>query len=200
MSDAEKTDDAPIVKEPKGKPAKNKWAQLALGLVFGIAFGFFLQKGGAAKYHILVGVLLLEDWTVVQIMLSAIVVGMVGVFALAALGLVELKPKPTRYAANVIGGLLFGVGFALSAYCPGTSAAALGQGNYDALAVMAGMLAGSWIFAETSGWTARHLEPIGDRGTLTIDRALGLPRGPTVVVAAIVLACVAAAFYWVPTL
>ena len=171
-----------------------------LGLVFGVAFGFFLQKGGAAKYHILIGVLLLEDWTVVQIMLSAIVVGMVGLFPLAAMGMVKLKPKPTRYAANILGGLLFGVGFAFSAYCPGTSAAALGQGNYDALAVIVGMIGGSWLFAETSGWTARHIEPHGNRGTLTFVEVFGGRRAVTVTVVAVVLACVAIAFHWIPTL
>ncbi len=188
-----------LVEEPQSTPSGSRWTQLVLGLVFGMAFGFLLQKGGAAKYHILVGVLLLEDWTVVQIMLSAIVVGMVGVYILAAWGLVELKPKPTRYAANVIGGLMFGVGFALSAYCPGTSAAAVGQGNYDAVAVMAGMLAGSWIFAETSGWTARHIDPLGNRGTATFVDVFG-NAAMTVTVAAIVLSAAAVAFHWMPTL
>jgi len=192
--------DPEIVKQPEGEKPRSKWTQLALGLVFGIAFGFLLQKGGAAKYHILVGVLLLEDWTVIQIMLSAIVVGMVGVFPLAAWGLIELKPKPTRYAANVIGGLLFGIGFALSAYCPGTSAAALGQGNYDALAVIAGMIAGSWIFAETSAWTARHIDPVGNRGTLTFIEVFGNHRTATVAIAVTALTAVAAAFHWIPTL
>ena len=103
--------------------------QLALGLLFGIAFGFLLQKGGVAKYHILIGVLLLEDFTVVRVMISAIVVGMIGVFVMHRLGWVELHLKPTRYGANILGGLIFGVGFGLIGYCPGTGAAAVGQGN-----------------------------------------------------------------------
>ena len=95
-----------------------KTRQLALGLLFGVMFGFLLQKGGVAKYHILLGVLLLEDFTVLKVMLSAIVVGMLGVFTLHGMGLVELHIKPTRYAANVLGGLLFGVGFARSVTVP----------------------------------------------------------------------------------
>ena len=102
-------------------------AQLILGAAFGVAFGYLLQKGGVAKYHVLVGMLLLEDFTVAKVMLTAILVGSVGVFGLHALGLVKLHIKPTRYAANVLGGLLFGVGFALIGYCPGTGAAALGK-------------------------------------------------------------------------
>ena len=106
----------------KEKPTNVK--QLILGFLFGIVFGFLLQKGGVAKYHILLGVLLLEDFTVIKVMLSAIIVGMLGIFTLHGLGLVELHIKPTRYAANIFGGLLFGVGFALIGYCPGTGTAA----------------------------------------------------------------------------
>jgi len=53
-----------------------------------------------------------------------------------------LHIKPTRYAANIIGGLLFGVGFGLLGYCPGTGAAALGQGNWDVIAGIIDRMAG----------------------------------------------------------
>lgn len=157
--------------EAKSAPTK----QLVLGLLFGILFGFLLQKGGVAKYHILIGALLLEDFTVIKVMLTAIVVGMVGIFALHSLGLVKLHIKPTRYAANVLGGLLFGVGFALLSYCPGTGAAALGQGNYDALAGVLGLLVGSYLYAEASGFLGQTVEKWGDRGKLTLPELLGIP-------------------------
>lgn len=159
-----------VIAQPREGAPGSAWIQLLLGLLFGLIFGFLLQKGGAAKYHILIGVLLLEDWTVIKIMLSAVVVGMIGIFAMQAMGMAKAHLKPTRYLSNTVGGLVFGVGFALAAYCPGTSAAALGQGNYDALAVMAGMMAGSWIFAETSDWTHRHLDPVGERGKVTLPQ------------------------------
>ena len=148
--------------------------QLALGLLFGLIFGFLLQKGGVAKYHVLIGVLLLEDFTVIKVMLSAIVVGMVGVFGLYALGLVKLHVKPTRYAANILGGLMFGVGFALLSYCPGTGAAALGQGNFDALAGVLGLMAGSYLYAESSGLLGRTVLKWGDRGKLMLPELVGL--------------------------
>lgn len=149
---------------------------LILGVVFGIVFGFLLQKGGVAKYHVLIGQLLLEDFTVLKVMLSAVIVGGLGIHFMHRAGLVEMHVRPTRYASNIIGGLLFGVGFALSAYCPGTGAAALGQGNYDAIAMMVGMIAGSYLFAEASGWIARRIDPIGDRGKITLHDVLSLNR------------------------
>lgn len=160
---------------------KNPTTQLLLGLIFGIAFGFLLQKGGVAKYHVLIGVLLLRDFTVIKVMLTAILVGMIGIFALRRAGLVKLHVKPTRYAANTIGGLIFGVGFALAAYCPGTGAAALGQGNLDAIAVMLGLVAGSYVFAQASTWVAGKLNPIGERGELTWPQLLRLPNLPVII-------------------
>jgi hypothetical protein len=145
-----------------------------LGLVFGIVFGFLLQKGGVARYEVLMGQFFLTDFTVMKVILTAIVVGMVGVFSLHALGLVKLHVKPTRYAANIAGGLVFGVGMALLGYCPGTGAAALGQGNYDAIAGMLGLMAGSYLYAETSGYLSSTIQKIGNRGGIMLPDLPGM--------------------------
>lgn len=146
------------------------------GILFGLAFGFLLQKGGVGKYHILMGQLLLQDFTVMKVMLTAIVVGMIGIFTLHRFAKVNLHIKPTRIGANVIGGLIFGGGFALIGYCPGTVAAALGQGNYDALFAMAGLVLGSWIFAEFSTWIKGTVEKWGDLGKVLLPDLLHVPR------------------------
>lgn len=170
--------------QPDVAPAQS----LLLGLLFGVVFGFLLQKGGVAKFHVLIGQLLLEDFTVVKVMLSAVIVGAVGIHFMHQAGLVELHIKPTRFASNIIGGLLFGTGFALSAYCPGTGAAALGQGNYDALAMALGMIGGSYLFAEMSGWISRSVDPIGDRGKITLHDLLPNNRTTVVISSALALA------------
>ena len=149
-------------------------SQLALGFVFGIVFGFLLQKGGVAKYEVLMGQFLLTDFTVMKIMLSAIAVGMTGIFSLRAFGLVKLHVKPTRYASNVAGGLLFGVGLGLLGYCPGTGAAALGQGNFDAIAGIAGLMAGSYIYAETSDYLSATIHTLGNRGRIMLPDLIGM--------------------------
>lgn len=189
-----------LIAQPRSGGSRSPVLQLVLGFVFGLAFGFLLQKGGVAKFHILVGVLLFTDWTVIQVMLSAIAVGMAGIYAMKWSGLIKLQPKRTRYAANVIGGLVFGAGFALAAYCPGTNAAALGQGNYDALAVVVGLIAGSWVFAETSGWAAKHLDPLGDRGMVTLPDWLPWPPHVVVLVVWVLLIAALVAIEWIPTL
>jgi uncharacterized protein len=162
-----------------GKPDSPR--QLVLGLVFGVVFGFLLQKSGVARYEVLMGQLLLTDFTVIKVMGTAIVVGMVGVFSLRALGLVELHLKPTNYAANIAGGLLFGVGLGVLGYCPGTGVAALGQGNYDAIAGILGLMAGSYLFAETSGFVGSTIQKIGSRGSIMLSDLLGMKRAAFIV-------------------
>lgn len=158
--------------------------KLIFALVFGLAFGFLLQKGGVGKYNVLVGQLLLQDWTVAKIMMTAILVGMIGVFALNRAGKVNLHIKPTRLGANIIGGLIFGAGFALIGYCPGTAAAALGQGSWDAVFGMGGLIAGSYLYAEFSGTVNGTIEKWGDRGKLLLPDLVHLPRGVVVAIVA----------------
>lgn len=152
--------------------------ELVLGAAFGIAFGFLLQKGGVAKYHILMGVLLLEDFTVIKVMGSAVIVGMILVAILSRFELIELQFKPTWIGANVVGGLIFGLGFGMSGYCPGTASAALGQGNFDALATMGGLLIGSLIFAEISGTVERTVRQWGHLGEFSLPDAARMSRLP----------------------
>lgn len=137
-------------------------------LLFGFVFGFLLQKGGLGNYDVLVGQLLLRDWTVVNVMLTAIVVGMIGVHVLYWAGKADLHIQPTRLAANIGGGLMFGVGFALLGYCPGSAAAALGEGRLDALIGMLGLALGSFAYAEASGFMQRTVERWGDLGKLRL--------------------------------
>ena len=151
------------------------------GIVFGFIFGFLLQKGGVGTYHILIGQLLFQDWTVVKIMLTAIVVGMIGIFILHHFAKVNLHIKPTKLAPNITGGLLFGAGFALIGYCPGTAAAAVGQGSWDALFGMAGLVAGSWVYAEMSGTLKKTIEKWGYLGKLTFYNVVPVSKGAMVV-------------------
>lgn len=148
--------------------------QLLLGFIFGVAFGFLLQKGGVARYEVLMGQFFLTDFTVIKIMVTAIMVGMVGVFSMRAMGLVKLHVKPTRYASNIVGGLLFGVGLGVLGYCPGTGAAALGQGNYDAIPGMLGLMAGSYLYAETSDYLSATIHNIGNRGRIMLPDLIGM--------------------------
>ena len=125
-------------------------AQIVLGLVTGILFGFLLQKGGATDYGVIEGQLLLTNFTVLKLMLSAVIVGMVLFPILKHYGYANSHAAHGTLGSNVIGGLIFGAGFALLGYCPGTVAGAVGSGALDALfGGMVGMLIGAGLFAES---------------------------------------------------
>jgi uncharacterized protein len=187
---AEPTIQVEVPPTPSTQPEVSPAKILGQGIAFGVIFGFLLQKGGVAKFHVLIGQLLLVDFTVLKVMLSAIVVGALGIHVMHRAGIVELHLKPTRYASNIIGGLLFGVGFAFAAYCPGTGAAALGQGSYDAIPMMVGMIGGSYLFAEMSGWISRNIDPIGDKGKLTLHDVIPVNRNALVITFVTVLLAV----------
>jgi hypothetical protein len=173
-------------------PAVASGRRILGAVLFGLAFGFLLQKGGVGKYHILVGQLLLQDFTVIKVMLTAIVVGMIGVFTLHRFAKVNLHIKPTRIAPNIIGGLIFGAGFALIGYCPGTVAAALGQGNYDGLFAMAGLILGSFVYAEASKRLKGSVEKWGEKGKVMLPEALHVSRGVFIPLFAVFLIAVLA--------
>ena len=87
------------------KVRTNKKAQLWIGLAIGVFFGFFLQRSGVTRYDTILNQLLLTDFTVVKVMLTAVIVGMLGVHLMRSLGWVRLQPKPgsvgvARYPAS----------------------------------------------------------------------------------------------------
>lgn len=170
-----------------------------LAALFGLSFGFLLQRGGMGKYEVLVGQLLLTDWAVAKVMLTAILVGMVGLFGFHSVGKIRLHYKPTRLAANIFGGLLFGVGFALLGYCPGSAAAALGEGHWDAIFGMAGLVAGSYLYAELSEISSHTIERWGVLGKLTLPEVWGSRREWFVPIFAMALGAVLLALHlWAP--
>lgn len=165
-----------------------KGPQLAIGLIIGIIFGFLLQKGGVTYYDVIIGQLLLTDFTVVKVMLSAVITGMLGVHLLKSLGLAELHPKPGSVGSTVIGGLIFGAGFAILGYCPGTLVGAVGQGSLDALfgGVM-GALIGAGIFAAIYPKLQKGILNKGDFGQKTLPELFRVNPWIIVIPAAIIL-------------
>lgn len=155
---------------------------LIYGLIAGILFGFLLQKARVIRYDKQLGALRFLDMTIVKFMLSTILVGMVGVYLLADLGVAKLSVKPTVLGGNTLGGLIFGVGWGLLGYCPGTSAGALGEGRWDAVWGILGMLTGAAIYAEAYPALKRTVLTWGDFGKITLPEVVGLNHWIIIVV------------------
>lgn len=164
-----------------------------LGLITGILFGFLLQKGRVLRFEKQVGAMLLKDMTIVKFMLSAILVGMVGIAFLKDAGIITLSHKPMNLGAVLLGGALFGAGWAVMGYCPGTSIGALGEGRWHAFFAVAGMVAGAALYAELYPIVKSTVLAWKDFGKIGLPEVLG--ASPWVVIPLFWLATVSL-FFW----
>src|SRR5690554_5219456 len=147
---------------------------LIYGLVTGVLFGFLLQKGRVLRYDKQLGALRLQDMTIIKFMLTSVIVGMVGVYLLNDLGLAKLSIKATVLGPIILGGLLFGLGWGLLGYCPGTSVGALGEGRWDAVWGILGMIVGAGLYAEAFPVLEKTVYTWGNLGRITVPQILGV--------------------------
>ncbi len=156
--------------------------ELLTGALTGILFGFIMQKAQVIRFDKQLGAMRLKDMTIVKFMLSAILVAMVGIYLLLDLGMVKLSIKTTILGANILGGLIFGIGWAIVGYCPTTGSAALGEGRYDSLFGLLGMVLGAGLYAEAFPLLKETVLTWGNLGKITIPGALGVNHWIVIVV------------------
>jgi hypothetical protein len=139
---------------------------------------------------VIIGQLLLKDFTMLKVMLSAVVTGMIGIYFMKQLKWVKLQPKPGSLGRNIIGGLIFGVGFALLGYCPGTIAGAVGTGALDALVGgIIGIIIGAGMFAWVYGRLRDTILNKGYFGDITLPHLLKVNDWAVVIPAAVLIFC-----------
>jgi len=159
--------------------------ELLTGAVTGIIFGFIMQKAQVIRYDRQLGALRLRDMTIVKFMLTTILVAMVGVYLLSDLGLVKFSIKPLVLGGNILGGLIFGLGWGILGYCPATAMGALGEGRYDSFFGLLGMLLGAGLYAEMFPLMKETVLTWGDYGKVTLPIALGINHWIVVIILAI---------------
>ena len=151
-------------------------------ILIGIAFGWTLERAGLGSARKLAGQFYLTDLTVFKVMFTAIVVAMLGAFWLGRLGVIDLSRvyvPETFLAPQLVGGLMFGLGFVIAGLCPGTSCVAAATGRGDGAMVVLGMFAG--VLA--TGLAFAPLESFYEstsRGALTLPQAMHVPYGAVV--------------------
>ena len=148
--------------------------QLIYGLITGLAFGCLLQKGQVLRYDRQLGALRLKDMTIVKFMLSTILTAMVGIDLLKDLGLIQVSIKSTIPRGNIIRSPLVSLGGGMLGYCPGTSMGALGEGRWDAVWGILGMLLGAALYAEAFPVMKKTVLTWGNFGKITLPEVLGI--------------------------
>lgn len=169
------------------------WLDHGLAVLLGLGFGFALERAGFGSARKLTAVFYFYDMAVVKVMFTAIVTTLAGLFALSAFGalnLADLYVEPTSWAGAIVGGLVFGAGFVIGGYCPGTSVAACATGRLDGFAFVGGMLAGVYVFAETLPGVDQWVRESAV-GELTLPRLTGVSMGWYVLLFAAILAVAA---------
>ncbi len=159
---------------------------LLIGTLIGVGFGFALERGGFGSARILTAQFYFTNMRVLKVMFSAVATAAVGMAFLSGAGLLDLSAitiPETFLGPQLVGGLIFGVGFIVSGYCPGTGVVAMASGRLDALVTLVGMLGGSLVFGFGYVPIERFYKS-GAMGVTTLYSALGVP--PAVVAAGVV--------------
>ena len=150
-------------------------ALLPLGVLFGFIFGWLLQRARLTDTNVIIAQLRLRDYTLFKVMLTAIIVGGVGVLFLHSGGFAAYHIKPANLLAVAVGAVLFGIGMTIYGYCPGTGLAAIGTGSLHALAGAIGMVAGAVAFAFSFSWLKAEVLPIAAAGPVRLPEVTGVP-------------------------
>lgn len=132
------------------------FSAITIGLLTGIAFGAILLRAGASSFTLIVNMLRLKNLTVMKFFFLAIGVGSVGMYVVDAFATAHIGIAPFYLLGIVAGGVIFGAGWAISGYCPGTALVAVAQGKVDAMVTVLGGLAGALTLALT--WD--YIEPV----------------------------------------
>jgi hypothetical protein len=169
-------------------------ASLIVAVVIGFFFGLFLERGGLGNPHKLTGVFYLKDFAVPKAMFSAMLVASSGLYLLGDLRLLDMMGiwiVPTFFWPQMVGGSLFGLGYLVAGYCPGTAVAGFASGRLDALVTMFGMIVGSLLFAVVFP-PIEHFYKSSGLGTATLPNVLGVNHW---VVIAVVVVMAGMMFY-----
>lgn len=153
-------------------------------MVTGCLFGFVLEQAGFGNARTLAAQFYLRDMRVLKVMFTAIVTAMLLLFAADVAGLLRpgaLYINPTHLWPGIVGGVIFGIGFVVGGYCPGTSIVSLATLKLDGLCFVVGMVLGMICFGETVSHLRVFFETSGNLGELTLPEVFGVPQGLMVV-------------------
>lgn len=167
---------------------------IVLAIILGMLFGFVMQKIGAANPQVIIGMLRLKDFHLMKAIFLGIGISNLALFALVAMGVIDGGNFSVKssYVGVIVGGAIFGIGWAIAGFCPGTGIVAAGAGRKDALSFILGGLLGAFLFTLMYGSIKATFLFNNLGGTVTLATtgnekfASLLPTLPAVVVAGVI--------------
>jgi uncharacterized membrane protein YedE/YeeE len=146
---------------------------ILIGLATGIVFGFALEKSRVFEPGVIVGQMQLKNFVMIKSFLTAVITGLVVLAVMNGAFGVKLQLKPLVWQADIIGGLILGVGIALAGACPGTTLAQIGAGYRDSWFVLLGGIAGALVYGYFDAPITAYFAEKGER--VSLDQLIGLP-------------------------
>ena len=156
------------------------YSGLAIATAIGLAFGFVLERSGFGRASILAAQFYFTNMRVLKVMFTSIVTTLLGMTILAGAGVLDMSAlsiPATFLWPQLAGGLLLGMGFIVSGYCPGTGLACAAAGRLDGLIAIIGMLTGALVFILIHPSVAARCEDVVRRGSRLVLRP-GLATQP----------------------
>jgi uncharacterized membrane protein YedE/YeeE len=147
---------------------------ILIGLLMGAVFGFALEKSRVFEPGVIVGQMQLRNFIMLKVFLTAVATGAIVLAMLNGYGIVKLAPKATLYGADIVGGLILGMGIALAGACPGTVMAQIGAGYRDAIVTLIGGIAGAVAYSYAEPTLSKTMLGASS-GKLVLDAMLGIP-------------------------
>lgn len=127
------------------------WYELKF-IIPGILFGILLVKSEVISWYRIQEMFRLQSFHMYGVIGSAVFVGAVSIFILKKMKAksiygetIEFHPRPFS-KGNIIGGLIFGFGWAMTGACPGPLYAQIGSGGAVTIITLMAALSGTWVY------------------------------------------------------
>ena len=121
-------------------------------LLAGTGFGFVLTKAEAVSWFRIQEMFRFQAFHMYGLMMSAVLVAMISLALIRRFGVrsvdgeaIAIEPKPFT-KGTVIGGAIFGLGWAMTGACPGPLYALVGAGVYPIAVALLAALVGTWVY------------------------------------------------------
>ncbi|MBN2045961.1 MAG: YeeE/YedE family protein [Anaerolineales bacterium] len=165
------------------------------GLFIGILFGFALQRGRFCMNSAIRDLALLQDNTLMKAVGIAVLVQMFGFPLLSWAGLITPSPKPLFWGANLVGGIVFGIGMVLAGGCASGVTYRVGEGVVAALSAVIGLAAAGTITAmgflkPVMSYLQTNTKIMVGEASPTLANIFGLPYEITALVLSLVLGAI----------